>query len=55
MLFDLFGAGSETTTTTLRWFFLYLIHHSDIQQRIHQEIDAVVGYDREPEWGDRNE
>lgn len=28
---DLFGAGTETTTTTLHWGLLYMIHYPHIQ------------------------
>ena len=39
---DLFIAGMETTSTSLLWTFLYLLHHPDIKQRIHEEIDQVI-------------
>uniref|UniRef100_A0A3Q1FXC1 Uncharacterized protein n=1 Tax=Acanthochromis polyacanthus TaxID=80966 RepID=A0A3Q1FXC1_9TELE len=39
---DLFGAGTETTTTTLRWGLLYMILHPDIQSEVQAEIDAVI-------------
>ena len=38
---DLFLAGMETTSTSLLWTFLYLLHHPDIKEKIHQELDAV--------------
>lgn len=28
---DLFGAGTETTTTTIHWGLLYMIYYPDIQ------------------------
>ena len=40
-LIDLFVAGMETTSTSLMWTFLYLIHHQDVQKRVHQELDEV--------------
>ena len=40
-LIDLFLAGMETTSTSLMWTFLYMIHHPDIQTKIHQELDEV--------------
>ena len=38
---DLFIAGMETTSTSLLWTFLYLLHHPDIKSTVHQEIDKV--------------
>ncbi|XP_039896133.1 cytochrome P450 2J2-like isoform X2 [Simochromis diagramma] len=50
---DLFGAGTETTTTTLHWGLLYMIHYPDIQEKVQAEIDAVVGPSRQPSTSDR--
>ncbi|XP_008297678.1 cytochrome P450 2J6-like [Stegastes partitus] len=50
---DLFIAGTETTTTTLHWGLLYMIHHPDIQKRVQAEIDAVIGSSRQPSMTDR--
>nr|QTW43683.1 CYP3075/3034-out [Eurytemora affinis] len=47
-LLDLMIAGSETTSTTITWGILYLLHHPDIQERLHEELDSVVGRDRIP-------
>ncbi|XP_061593792.1 cytochrome P450 2J2-like isoform X2 [Cololabis saira] len=50
---DLFGAGTETTTTTLNWGMLYMIYYPDIQERVQAEIDAVIGSSRQPSVSDR--
>ncbi|KAM4629685.1 cytochrome P450 2J2-like [Polymixia lowei] len=50
---DLFAAGTETTTTTLHWGLLYMIYYPHIQERVHAEIDAVVGSSRQPSLTDR--
>jgi cytochrome P450 len=50
---DIFAAGAETTSTTLRWFMLYMIEYPEVQKKIQDEIDAVVGRDRLPSWEDK--
>ncbi|KAK7888839.1 hypothetical protein WMY93_024399 [Mugilogobius chulae] len=52
---DLFGAGSETTTSTLYWGLLFMINYPDIQKRVQAEIDAVVGSSRPPSMQDRDD
>ena len=54
VVIDLFSAGTETTTTTLRWAFVYLLHHPDVLQKVQHEIDSVIGQHRPPCWNDRN-
>ena len=55
MIFDLFTAGSETSVNTLLWCFLYLIHFPDVQDKVHEEIDKVIGRHRSPCWRDKSE
>lgn len=40
-LYDLFLAGMETTTSSLVWTCLYLVHHPEVQDRVSQEIMKV--------------
>lgn len=40
---SLFMAGTETTSSTIRWALSYMIQHPDIQKRVHEEIDRVIG------------
>ncbi|NXK09924.1 CP2DK protein, partial [Herpetotheres cachinnans] len=50
---DLFAAGSETTSTTLRWAFLYMLLHPEIQSKVQAEIDKVIGRERSPTMKDQ--
>eukprot|EP00093_Oithona_nana_P007338 07338.XXX_25634_23310_1 [CDS] Oithona nana genome sequencing. len=45
-LLDLFLAGAETTSSSLSWAFLFLLHHPEVQTRVQAEIDRVVGEGR---------
>ncbi|NXN47142.1 CP2J2 protein, partial [Rhinoptilus africanus] len=51
---DLLFAGTETTSTTIRWALLYMAVYPEIQARVHAEIDAVIGQARQPCLEDRN-
>ena len=52
---QLFGAGSETTVTTIRWAILYMMGYPEIQRKIQQEIDNAVGRDRLPNFLDKDQ
>lgn len=45
VLADMFGAGTDTALTTIKWIILYVILYPDVQTQIHEEIDRVVGED----------
>ncbi|XP_030628943.1 cytochrome P450 2J6 [Chanos chanos] len=51
---DLLIAGTETTYTTLLWAVLFMIKFPDVQKRVQEEIDAVVGKSRLPSMADRS-
>ncbi|XP_068136099.1 cytochrome P450 2K6-like [Hyperolius riggenbachi] len=40
---NLFGAGMETTATTLRWGLLLMMKYPDIQKKVQHEIERVLG------------
>uniref|UniRef100_A0A672IYA8 Cytochrome P450, family 2, subfamily N, polypeptide 13 n=1 Tax=Salarias fasciatus TaxID=181472 RepID=A0A672IYA8_SALFA len=50
---DLFLAGTETTATTLLWALVYLIRNPDVQVKVQEEIDRVIGQTRHPTMADR--
>ncbi|XP_072014875.1 cytochrome P450 2J4-like [Amphiura filiformis] len=50
---NIFNAGTETTSTTLRWALLYMLKYPDVQKRVQEEIDSVVGRDRLPKLSDK--
>ena len=50
---DMFSAGYETTSTTLRWAIAFLIHNPEFQTEIQDKLDEVVGRDRMPTLDDR--
>ncbi|KAJ8246491.1 hypothetical protein GJAV_G00268410 [Gymnothorax javanicus] len=49
---NLFGAGTETTGSTLKWGLLLMAKYPRIQARVQQELSQVIG-DREPRLEDR--
>ncbi|XP_072014922.1 cytochrome P450 2G1-like [Amphiura filiformis] len=53
-ILGLFFAGTETTSTTLRWGTQYLVRYPKVQDRIHREIDTVVGCNKLPKLDDKN-
>ncbi|KAA0184151.1 Cytochrome P450 CYP3213A7 [Hyalella azteca] len=52
---DSFAAGSETTSSTLRWMILYMAINPEIQAKVHKRLDEVVPNDRLPSLNDRNQ
>ncbi|XP_073405322.1 cytochrome P450 2G1-like [Dendrobates tinctorius] len=51
---NLFFAGGETVSTTLKHGFLVLLRYPDIQAKIHKEIDEIIGRGRQPNIDDRS-
>ncbi|XP_036590386.1 cytochrome P450 1A2-like [Trichosurus vulpecula] len=50
---DIFGAGFETITTAVSWSLMYLVTKPEIQKKIQEELDTVIGRERRPLLSDR--
>ncbi|KAF4426108.1 O-methylsterigmatocystin oxidoreductase [Fusarium acutatum] len=48
-----FIAGADTTWATCVIFILNMVLHPEIQEKAQQELDAVIGSDRLPDFSDR--
>ncbi|XP_062989701.1 cytochrome P450 2D14-like [Elgaria multicarinata webbii] len=53
IIFDLFVAGTETTAFTILWGLLYLVLHPEVQKRVQEEIDTVIGKVKSPTMEDQ--
>ncbi|KAJ7127124.1 cytochrome P450 [Mycena epipterygia] len=49
----MYGAGGETTYSTVLIFIMLMAMHPDVQTRVQEEVDRVVGKDRLPVIADR--
>lgn len=48
IVIDLLVSGTETSTTTMRWFILFMITHPKVQARMREEIHDVIGHSQYP-------
>ncbi|XP_030731155.1 cytochrome P450 1A2 [Globicephala melas] len=52
---DIFGAGFDPITTAISWSLLYLVTNPEIQRKIQEELDTVIGRERRPRLSDRSQ
>ncbi|KAH9330514.1 hypothetical protein KI387_002622, partial [Taxus chinensis] len=49
IIIDMVAAGTDTTSTTSEWTVAELLHHPDYMTKVREEIESVVGYERQVE------
>ncbi|XP_062990634.1 cytochrome P450 2D14-like [Elgaria multicarinata webbii] len=53
LVFDLLAAGIETTSSTILWGLQYLVLYPEVQKRVQEEIDRVIGEVNSPRMEDQ--
>uniref|UniRef100_A0A914DGB3 Cytochrome P450 n=2 Tax=Acrobeloides nanus TaxID=290746 RepID=A0A914DGB3_9BILA len=53
-VYDLFGAGLDTTAITSRTFILYMLHYPEVQAKIQAELDDVFGREHQITMADQS-
>ncbi|XP_077985922.1 steroid 17-alpha-hydroxylase/17,20 lyase-like [Glandiceps talaboti] len=53
LVYDMFIAGTDTVGNTAYWAIAYMLNYPDVQAKVHQELDDVLGQDRLPQLSDR--
>ncbi|XP_072044040.1 LOW QUALITY PROTEIN: cytochrome P450 1A1-like [Amphiura filiformis] len=52
-IYNLFGAGTDTTIITLHWTLAIMAEYPDIKKKVAIEIEEVIGHNRLPSLEDR--
>ena len=42
-IIQIYGGGTETTATALKWAFLYMCLYPAVRRKVQAEIDKVIG------------
>ena len=50
---DMIIAGTDTSAQTINWFLLLMANRPEIQAKVHEELDRVIGHDALPTVDDR--
>lgn len=53
MCLDLWFAALMTTSNTMTWCFAYTLNYLDAQQKLHEELDRVIGSERHINTADK--
>ncbi|XP_070534274.1 cytochrome P450 2U1-like isoform X2 [Ptychodera flava] len=53
LIIELLLAGTDTTAVTLNWAIFYMASYGKVQDRVHDEIDQVIGRERRPTMADQ--
>ena len=54
VMHDFFAAGKDTTSNALNWAVLYLVHYPDVQIKLYEEVERIVGKSISSTLHDRN-
>lgn len=55
IIVDLWSAGMETTVTTLGWAILLMMKYPQVQTKVHEELDLILGKEHQPSLIDKNQ
>ncbi|XP_040290554.1 cytochrome P450 2A13-like [Bufo bufo] len=53
--FELFTAGTETTSNTLQFSLLLMMQYPHVQEKVQKEIDTIIGSSRMPGMADQSQ
>ncbi len=52
LMMDIFLATTDTTSSVVTWFILFMVLNEELQDKVYKELLDVVGEDRSPRWSD---